>query len=701
MTSNNNPQHPLQTSDKSGLVRSAPIQTMPQISGGTPPPLASNPSSYAAAQMSVPTTAQNSIHSPPKHTSMDHNSSSIETEQSNKDIMQPHVVPLPPRQENEINSLGIDHHHQQQQQQTYINSQPQQAKEPLLQNQQPLSSLQPTNLASSPPQTQQNPIPQQQNTQVRRSTPSTPDEEVDAFLLNTLGTKQSSSKFPYETRPASLPQTDNLLDKAKLLATRRAWGDVIRVTNDALIVKNAETNKGVTHHDIYSQLIAPDSPSKVTKEIHEDQPLATIRRETCELITLRCIAHLKLRRYDDLGKEITQLGLIPYLPPHPSSTASNNEVTVIPPSPGTEGIPLSPAPASSNVTFTHSLSWKEGSLHSPEEQDRLPSWVPYGLRILAAQTLQYVYGSSKAIDVLYDMRDRAVRTEYWSSAGMDIWCSSIDNALVNVFARKREWRLALSTLDDMLNGLDAGVVREVEWFCKVSGQTVEQENESLMKDVIKYAAEVELMSRQILILLQCGALDAAKAVQTYLTEQVARIDTVIRSTNNSIMMTRLGQEMALVRQAPFRVKVNEGLLLFANGKFTDALNIFRDAMQGQKNATVQSNSSMQPLGCPSWKELSSPTLGFDSENSLTVECLNNISLCLLYSGNMRWAVYELEGLVREDPTMYLTEGMAFNLCTLYELGSDGEECTKRKKTLQRVAKRFFLHDVGVESFRLN
>jgi hypothetical protein len=94
-------------------------------------------------------------------------------------------------------------------------------------------------------------------------------------------------------------------------------------------------------------------------------------------------------------------------------------------------------------------------------------------------------------------------------------------------------------------------------------------------------------------------------------------------------------------------------------------------------------------------------LGFDADSSLTVESLNNLSLCLLYSGNMRLAVQELEGLVREDPTLYLTEGMAFNMCTLYELGSDGEECTRRKKILQRVAKRFFLHDVGVESFRLN
>ncbi len=67
---------------------------------------------------------------------------------------------------------------------------------------------------------------------------------------------------------------------------------------------------------------------------------------------------------------------------------------------------------------------------------------------------------------------------------------------------------------------------------------------------------------------------------------------------------------------------------------------------------------------------------------------------------MSCAVQELEGLIREDPCLYLTEAVAFNLCTLYELGLDGEECAQKKRLLQRVAKRFYLHDVTVESFRL-
>jgi hypothetical protein len=61
----------------------------------------------------------------------------------------------------------------------------------------------------------------------------------------------------------------------------------------------------------------------------------------------------------------------------------------------------------------------------------------------------------------------------------------------------------------------------------------------------------------------------------------------------------------------------------------------------------------------------------------------------------------MEGLIREDPTAFLTERVIFNLCTLYELGSDSTVGTRKKRVLQLIAKRFFLHDVGPESFRIN
>jgi len=508
----------------------------------------------------------------------------------------------------------------------------------------------------------------------------------------------------------------------------------------------------------FGGLLKPDAAT-----VASGKDLDVLRKETCELISLRFVSQMKLRRYADLGAEVASLGLMPHLPdrclsPPESSndglllaTDDDHRVvgdnggrghvraisgmsgilhdgTVVPPSPGTPGTfgteasidMLSSSPVLSSSAkqgqggeATAPFAWREGSVHPPESAvDGLPSWVPFGLRILAAHQLQYNDGSSNAIDVLYDLRDRSVRTEYWNTVGMEIWRPVIDNALVNAFVRKREWRLALTSLEDLMGGLEEGVDREVEQWCdggsegSVSNAASEVER-TQAKEVIAAAAHVELLSRQLLILLQTGAIRAAEMVQDDVRLHAARVQSRVNSPPSDMrMLIRVSKEMALVRQAPRRLLVNEGLLLFARCKYTDASQYFRDALNQQRLDPVapslshSSPSNPTPQRCPTWKDLTSPTLGFDVEPSLIVECLNNMSLCLLYSGHMRSAVQELEGLIREDPCRYLTEGVAFNLCTLYELGSDGEECTKKKKLLQRVAKRFYLHDVGMESFRL-
>lgn len=269
--------------------------------------------------------------------------------------------------------------------------------------------------------------------------------------------------------------------------------------------------------------------------------------------------------------------------------------------------------------------------------------------------------------------------------------------------------MALRSLENLLDGLDGGVTREVDWWCnKNEGSVVVGEEErSKMKEVIAAAAHVELLSRQLLILLQSGAISAAETIQNDILLHGAKVQSLLLNVSPSTMATlhRVTKELALVRQVPIRQLVNEGLILLARCKYTDAAKFFRDGLKQQRELypiDEASSTAMQsnPPGCPTWKDLSSPTLGFDAEPTLMVECLNNLSLCLLYSGNMRSAVQELEGLIRQNPCLYLTEGMAFNLCTLYELGVDGEECMRKKNLLQRVAKRFCFHDIGVESFRL-
>jgi len=472
------------------------------------------------------------------------------------------------------------------------------------------------------------------------------------------------------------------------------------------------------HHSFYSEIVAcaatnsssgsvggggPNSPTKVSSlassssltqasSPNEIDELQKLRRETCELIVLRFIAHLKLRRYVDLGKEVNMLGLLPFLPDRRVDGPADQDDVVV----------------NSNDLLDGPLSWKEGSIHSTEPKDKLPPWIPYGLRILAAQQLQYNDGSSKALDVLLDMRDRTVRTEYWNTGGMEVWKSTLDNAIVNACIRMKEWRLALHYVEELIGGLEEGVKREVLWWCRQDSVvgSIGEETRSQLRELITSAAYVELLSRQILILLQSGAIKAAETVQGDVRLHAAKVEGIVLTG----ALSRIHGEFALIRQVPVRQIVNDGLILFAQSDYELAAQRFRNAMELQQSVSADINDDSSTLnnkddpsspGYPSWKDLDSPTLGFDADPSLTVECINNLSLCLLYSGQMRAAVHEMESLIRKDPCEHLTEGMAFNLCTLYELGSDGEECTKRKKRLQRVAKRFFLHDIGVESFRLN
>jgi len=596
----------------------------------------------------------------------------------------------------------IDRTPQQKPKSTYQPQYPPQQQQQQQQQQHPLQNLPP------PPMTQQHAPPPtkypQTQTHLRQQSPSTPDQEVDAFLLGDTDAPASR-----KLRPSPLSASQSKLEKVKTLAQSRAWGDVLRMTQEVLHGAvgddDESTSSGIgksPYARCYAELLAVAEGTKSahprtstgdapdTKELNMER----IKRETSEFIALRLVGLLKLRRYVDLGREVESLGLMPHLPDR-YPVASDGEAHDMPEPP---------------------LAWKEGSLHPTDlTADTLPAWVPFGLRIMAAHQLQYNDGSSRAIDVLYDLRDRCVRTEYWDTAGMEMWRPVIDNALVNAFVRKREWKMALRSLDDLMAGLDEGVNREVEWWCNKDwhggGPNIVSEVErSQMRQLILPACRVEILSRQLLILLQSGAVPAAETIQKSVRLQVAELQSCQErnrriTSGTATIFGRAARELDLVRAAPHRQMVNDGLLRFARGEHTEAAKCFQDAMTAQRldvvtSSSASSSATILRTGCPTYKELTNPTIGFSTEHSLLVECLNNLSLCLLYSGSMRTSVAELENWIREDPCQYLTEGVVFNVCTLYELGSEGEACTRRKKLLQRVAKRFYLHDVGVESFRL-
>lgn len=65
---------------------------------------------------------------------------------------------------------------------------------------------------------------------------------------------------------------------------------------------------------------------------------------------------------------------------------------------------------------------------------------------------------------------------------------------------------------------------------------------------------------------------------------------------------------------------------------------------------------------------------------------NNAAVCLLYLGRLKESLGQLEGLVQQDPALYLHESVLFNLTTMYELESSSST-QKKRALLEAVACR--------------
>jgi tetratricopeptide (TPR) repeat protein len=292
--------------------------------------------------------------------------------------------------------------------------------------------------------------------------------------------------------------------------------------------------------------------------------------------------------------------------------------------------------------------------------------------ILAGQTQQYSDDAEGASDVLFALRDRIPKDE-------PIWLASVDNALANMFLRQGEWRLALGSLDRMMELVPAATESELRSTFSNSPNAAE------IKSLLITAYKCEILSRQGRALLQVGALP-----------QVAQVFEWAKTLWDQVE-SRIPSELAnhnVVKLVPSLMEANGGLYYFAKSNFELAIQSFSAAVeklreQGNLTPKYRSEDWMGPT-----------VAGSESPNILYSECINNLSLCCLYTCRMKDAIQFLEGVVREDPTSFLTERVAFNLCTLYELGSDSAASARLKRVLQLIAKRFFLHDVGPESFRV-
>jgi tetratricopeptide (TPR) repeat protein len=289
-----------------------------------------------------------------------------------------------------------------------------------------------------------------------------------------------------------------------------------------------------------------------------------------------------------------------------------------------------------------------------------PLWIPASLYILAAESLQYTdpHNPTKCCDILYELR--------LTYKDQPQWLASINNGLSNAFVRQLEWRLALVSLDDMrANG--GGLV---DWEVSQDA-TLAPHREELVA-----AFDAEILSRQGRILLQVGALPEARR----LFDEAKRLGESISPLPHY-----------LTRRLPGQLMLNDGLMEFSLRHLEESMTAFKAAIdllrQYHDDGTYDGRLFTGPV-CT------------ESTHSLLSSCWNNMGLAALYTCRMKEAVRMMESLVRENPTLYLTERMAFNLCTLYELGADTTTSARKKRVLQLVAKRFYLHDIGPENFRV-
>lgn len=458
------------------------------------------------------------------------------------------------------------------------------------------------------------------------------DNHVDAFLSGP--SYRTEQKLPPLLRPPPLIN-ENPLQCLRTLVERRAWGDVLQVTADLL--RGADSS----HARIYQTMLVDTSTGTTSEEgggnddtnSNTDPTLQQqYRDETVEIVALQCHAWLKLRRYTDLGQEIER--------------------------------------------------WNFLSFHENYDASTAPVWVPWSLHIIATETLLHSTDDpNRGVDELHALLSRIPDTDE------DVrWKLSAQRALANAFSRKKEWRLAMVSLERVLPLLQMATRQEV---AACASSSIAITSTPAAQALLEAAYRTEVLSVQGRYLLHAGAV--AEAGHLYQTAQSDWKQAISDAGDTTV--TELKQ-YTIVQHVPAQLLANEGLLCFAYANFDQSIECFKNATD-----SLRSPELLSVYRTEDW--LGPAVMGVAPHASLFNECINNMAICALYTCRMPEAVGLMESLIREDPTAFLTERVAFNLCTMYELGCDTIASSRKKRVLQLVAKRFFLHDVGPESFRIS
>jgi tetratricopeptide (TPR) repeat protein len=322
---------------------------------------------------------------------------------------------------------------------------------------------------------------------------------------------------------------------------------------------------------------------------------------------------------------------------------------------------------------------------------RRPTWIPWSFHIVAATTLQYgkwvtnttdgtgVDAKHDCLDALWSIRDAI------PSVDLDA-ILQVENALHNVFISLKNWRMALYCLQRMIDLAPTLAQAETSHF---SNTAFHGSNSDTFLSTLTAAYRSDFLSRQGRVLLQAGSLDQADRIF-----QLAATEWKNRGVDGPSRHDELLLQDYVVCHVTAQLSSNNGLLKFSYGKYEEALESFRTVVQqlrqldrsptGERVGAVKRHHPLEGLF-----------------NSLYSETINNMALCALYTCRLPEALQLMESLVQDDVTAHLTERVALNLCTMYELSLDSTASMRKKKVLQLVARRFCLQDIGVECFRVS
>jgi len=327
-----------------------------------------------------------------------------------------------------------------------------------------------------------------------------------------------------------------------------------------------------------------------------------------------------------------------------------------------------------------------------------PEWVPWSLHIAAASTLQFVPKEARSdaaaqvkayatcLDALWAIRSDILVPKSSSNNDDDIATAAlmqVENAIANVFTAKKEWRMVLSCYQRMLDRLPDIARDEAAQLKRSMKLTADPQ---VVKRGLELTYKAELLSRQGRILLQAGALDAAEQI-------FAQASTTFNETLDDSSKDILSDHAA-VQHIPALLKANDGLYQFSLGQYDAAMDLFQATVEHLRAIST----SVSPAGVQFNSEAGITTA---SRENLYSETINNMALAALYTCRLNDALELMESLVKENVTAYLTARVALNLSTLYELASESAYSARKKRVLQLVAKRFELHDIPAECFRVN